>query len=196
MIKIGIIGENYQNDACAFKAFLTPQYRSEIMFVPILKSLNGGTPPIDKVSRMLPTEIQKHELNAILYIRDLDKDIERLDRNRWFTNMQKRTPVQSIFFLAVMELEALILADVETFNLNFGIQQQYSKNPKFEVDPKAKLRFWTQKGKAKRQYDENCAEEIFSKLNFNTVYKKHSGNDSFQAFIDVFETQFNVSHQI
>ena len=188
MIKIGIIGENYQNDACAFKAFLTPLYKGKIAFVPILKSLNGGTPPVNKVLRLLPIEIQKNQLNALLCLLDLDKEAKRNERNLWFSTIQKGVSVNSIFYLAVMELEALILADIETFNKIYGIKRHYPKNPKFEDDPKGKLRVWTEKGKNK--YDENHAEEIFKKLRFDVVYKKHSGDDSFQEFIDKFEKTF------
>jgi hypothetical protein len=38
MIRIGIIGENYQNDACAFKAFMTPQYKADFSLILSQKS--------------------------------------------------------------------------------------------------------------------------------------------------------------
>ncbi len=192
MIKIGIIGENYQNDSCAFKAFLTPQYEGKITFVPILKSLNGGRPPIKKVLKLLPTDIQKYQLNALLFLLDLDKDAKRNECNQWIATIQKGVSVNSIFYLAVMELEALILADIEIFNKKYGIKKQYTKNPKFEDDPKKKLEIWTEKGKANAQYSVNDAEEIFKKLRFEVVYKNHFGDDSFQEFIDNFERTFKV----
>lgn len=192
MIKIGIIGENYQNDSCAFKAFLTPQYQGKITFVPILKSLNGGRPPIKKVLNMLPTEIQKYQLNALLFLLDLDKDSNRNECNQWFATIKKGVSVDSIFYLAVIELEALILADIEIFNMKYGVKKQYTKNPKFEDDSKSILKAWTEKGKTKAQYNENDAEEIFKKLRFEIVYKNHFGDDSFQEFIDNFERNFKV----
>lgn len=108
MIKIGIIGENYQNDSCAFKAFLTPQYQGKITFVPILKSLNGGRPPIKKVLNMLPTEIQKYQLNALLFLLDLDKDANRNECNQWFATIKKGVSVDSIFYLAVIILVIIV----------------------------------------------------------------------------------------
>lgn len=191
MIRIGIIGENYQNDSCAFKAFMTPQYKSLIEFIPILSSLSGGVPPIEKVVRMMPTEIRKRQLNAVLCIFDLDKEAKRTERNKWFKNFQKNVPVESIFFLAVMELEALILADIEKFNEIYAAKGQYSGNPKFQDDPKKELKTRTDtKEKAKRKYDENHAVEIFEQLRFNIVRKKHKGKDSFADFLDQFEDQF------
>ena len=191
MIRIGILGENFQNDSCAFKAFMTPQYKSEIEFIPILKSLNGGKPPVEKVKRMMPIEIQKFKLNALLCILDLDTELQRREKNEWFASIRKSVSVESIFFLAVMELEALILADIEKFNEIYGIKGQYTGNPKFQKDPKKELRIRTDKGtKAKRKYDEPHAEEIFKQLRFDVVRQKHIGDDSFNAFIKQFEKQF------
>lgn len=190
MIRIGIIGENYQNDACAFKAFLTPQYQGKIEFVPILKSLNGGTPPIAKVLRMLPIEIEKHKLNTLLCILDLDEESKLNERNKWFADISNKLSIKNIFYLAVMELEALILADIDTFNKIYDIDGQYFKNPKFEINPKSELRRRTIK--ARRQYIENDAIEVFKALSFDIVYKNHIGDNSFKNFIDVFEKTLDV----
>jgi hypothetical protein len=187
MMRIGIIGENFQNDACAFKSFLAPQYQGKIEFVPIFKSVSGSL-PVDKVVRMLPIEIAKNELKALLFLRDLDTHLKLEERNLWFKEIEKRVSAKSIFFLVYMELEALILADIKKFNAIYNIEGQYVKNPMGESDPKSVLRKRTEK--AKRKYNENHAEEIFKELRFDIVYKKHSGENSFQSFIDVFEEKF------
>ena len=193
MIRIGIIGENYQNDACAFKAFMTPQYKSLIEFIPILNSLNGGVPPVEKVVRMIPTESRKHKLDAVLCLFDLDEEAKRLKRTAWFKIFQKGVVLKSIFYLVVMEMEALILADMETFNDIYGIKGQYVKDPKQQENPKKVLKDKT--SKAKRTYHENDAVEIFKQLRFDIVRKNHKGEDSFDAFIDEFEEQFIPKHK-
>ena len=191
MIRIGILGENYQNDACAFKTFLTPQYRGQIEFVAIGNTLNGKIFAVNKVLSTIPTIVKKERLDAVLFMCDLDNETKRVGRNKWFTDIQKGIKTLSIFFLAVMELEALILADIEKFNEIYGIKGQYSANPKFEKDPKQALKDRTGKGtKAKRKYEENHAEEIFKQLRFDVVRQKHIGDDSFNAFIKQFEKQF------
>ncbi len=191
MIRIGIIGENYQNDACAFKAFMTPQYKGKIEFVPIGRGLNGGDLPeraiIDEVSRAT----KKEKLNAVLIMRDLDNEAKRPKRNLWFENVRKAATVDSIFYLAVMELEALILADIDTFNEIYGIKGQYTKNPKFEADPKQVLKNRT--SHTNKKYKPNDALDIFTRLDFEIVYKKHKEKDSFQAFIDDFEEEFDIT---
>ncbi len=191
MIRIGIIGENYQNDACAFEAFLTPQYKGKAEFIPLGKSLNGKLFAAKKIIQTISPLVKDKEIDAVIFMCDLDNESKRDTRNQWFATIQKGISFKSIFYLAVMELEALILADMDTFNGIYGINGQYSKNPKFESDPKQVLENRT--NKTKRKYDENHATAIFTKLNFDIVYKRHKDEDSFQAFIDDFEAQFNIN---
>ena len=53
MKRIGIIGENFRNDACAFALLLTPQYKDKVTFVPVLKSLKT-TPKKFSLNSVLP----------------------------------------------------------------------------------------------------------------------------------------------
>ena len=193
MIRIGIIGENYQNDACAFKAFLTPQYKSQIEFVPIGNSLNGKIFALKKVLATMPTIVKKEALDAVLFICDLDEEAKRVARYQWFSAIQKKVAFHSIFYLAVMELEALILSDIDKFNEIYGIKGTYTNDPKLNDDPKKELMRRTGKAtQANKKYAENHASNIFQKLRFDIVYKKHKGEDSFQAFIDDFEEKFKL----
>ena len=190
MKRIGIIGENFKNDACAFKALIAPQYNDQIALIPIGPGLSGGDLPVKTIIAEIARAIKKERLEYVLIIRDLDNDEKRAKRYRWFENVKKGAPIESLFYLAVMELEALILSDIDTFNRIYGIKGQYTKNPMFEKDPKRLLRDRT--SQAKRQYHPNHALEIFSELQFDVVYRKHKGEDSFQAFIDDFEEKFKL----
>jgi Domain of unknown function (DUF4276) len=193
MTRIGIVGENFQNDACAFKAFLTPHYEGQITFVPIGNTLNGKIFATQKVLSTIPTLVKVNKLDAVLFMCDLDNESKKRERHQWFSTIQKSVNFKSVLFIAVKELEALILADIEIFNKIYGVSIQYHKNPKFEEDPKKFLMTRTEKSKAKRQYDEPHALEIFSQLRFDIVYKKHKDEDSFQAFIDDFEEEFEIT---
>jgi hypothetical protein len=192
MKRIGIISENYQNDACAFKAFLTPRYEGKIEFVPLYRGQDSA-PPINKVIRTMPGDISKHKLDAVLCMRDLDKEAERVIKNHWYKSIQKGIAIKSIFFLAVMELEALILGDIDIFNEKYSIKGNYDKDPKLEEKPKELLKARTEKPKAKKQYHQNDCLDIFTELRFDIVYKKHKDKDSFQAFIDEFEEEFDIT---
>ncbi len=195
MIKIGIIGENYQNDACAFKAFMTtPQYKGKIEFVPLGKTLSGKIFAPKKIISTIPPLVKDKELHAVLFICDLDNELKRNERYQWFSEIKKNVNFKCVLFIAVMELEALILADIEKFNDIYGINGHYDKDPKLNDDPKGTLMLRTNRStKAKRQYDEPHALEIFKELRFDIVYKKHKDEDSFQAFIDSFEEEFKIN---
>jgi hypothetical protein len=191
MKRIGIIGENYHNDARAFAALLTPQYEGQAVFVPILKSLKGGYDNVNKVITLLPTEIRKHRLDAVICTHDLDNHQKLPHIQKWYQALDKAVNRNCILYLAVMEMEALILADVETFNELYSVSIQYKKNPKHETNPKRYLMDKT--NKAKRTYHENHAEDIFSQMRFHKVYEKHVGELSFQEFIDAFNARFDFS---
>ena len=139
MMRIGILGENYQNDACAFKAFLTPQYKGQIEFVPIGNTLTGKIFAVKKVLATIPTIVKKEGLDAVLFMCDLDKEAKRLERYQWFSAIQKKVVFQSVFYLAIMELEALILADIDKFNEIYGINGIYKNDPKKQDNPKQEL---------------------------------------------------------
>jgi hypothetical protein len=188
MKRIGIIGENFRNDACAFALLLTPQYKDKIIFVPILKSLKGGYNSASKIARMLPAEMNKNRLDAVICTHDLDEHSKLALWEKWFVEVNASIKKKGIFYLAVMELEALILADITIFNEIYGVDIQYPKNPKSEPKPKEFLMGKT--FKTKRKYDENHAEEIFALLRFENILKKHNGDKSFQEFIENFETRF------
>jgi hypothetical protein len=184
MKRIGIVGENFQNDSTAFCTFLSPQYEGEIQFIPLLRALKGGYSNAKKVSNLLVSAIKNEALDYIICMRDLDKPHNLPVCEQWFGVINKEIAQRGILFLAVMELEALILADIETFNEIYNVKIQYRKNPIHQDDPKE---FLTAKTfNTKRKYDENHAKEIFTKLRFSQVYQKHQGERSFQDFINDF----------
>ena len=193
MKRIGIISENYDNDPQALKVFLTPQYKGKVEFILLGKTLNGGEVPIKKIINTIPVEVAKNKIDGIIFARDLDEEANFTQRTDWFAKIENNLKTACIYLLAVMELEALILADINTFNRMYGIKGQYKGNPMFNLDPKQELQNRTNKNtKAKRPYKENDAKDIFNKLDFETVCQNHTGDRSFNAFIKQFEKQFEL----
>lgn len=190
MKRIGIIGENYNNDACALANFLTPQYKGKIVFIPILKSLKGGINSAEKIARMLPTEMSKNKLDAVICSHDLDDWAKLANWQKWFDILNKSINNGGVFLLLVMELEALILADIKVLKKIYDVDIQYKGNPLTEKDPKKWLKEKT--AKAKKKYDENQAEEILKNLDFAEVCRNHNGKYSFQDFIQDFEKRFGI----
>jgi hypothetical protein len=104
-------------------------------------------------------------------------------RDKWFKPLEKILNHRAIFFLVVSEMEALILADIQTFNDFFKVKATFSGHPMLQSNAKELLKQWSAKS-TKHKYPEQDAEAIFKQLSFKNVYTRHKGERSFQAFAD------------
>jgi hypothetical protein len=197
-IKVGIVGEHPQNDSEALRHLLAPKACTDVQFIVITKrlhgsdlddELNGGASK--KFLRLLEVEMENENLSHVIFVRDLDGVLSEKGkvqiRDRWFNQANKTVEGKGIFFLAIAEMEALILADIETFNRFYGLKVQFSSNPMTVTQPHPKERlkqYSAQVKQGKGKYEENHAPEIFKSLVFLTVYKNHKGERSFQTFAD------------
>lgn len=177
MKKIGIVGENYQNDACAFSFLMTPQYKDTVQFIPIIKQPNTG---IQKLGNLILAAIEKEELDAVLCIKDLDNYNKLTERESWFKDLNNIIK-KGIFYLVVMEFEALLLADTEAVNKALNTKITFKGNPITQSDPKK----WLIKA-TNEKYKENDSSAICKIISFEKVYKTHIGERSFQSFIKYF----------
>ena len=121
MIRIGVIGEN-ENDTKAVSGLLKRNFPNQFYFHRLLPNINGSNLD-DKndnhLVRKLRTEFELEELDYVLYIRDLDTLIEdRIQvgfRKKRFRRFSKVVNRKAIFMLNIVEMEALICADFDTF---------------------------------------------------------------------------------
>jgi hypothetical protein len=178
MKRIGIVGENYQNDACAFKFLMASNYKGRVEFVPIIKQPNTGT---NKLGGLISSAIENENLDAVICIKDLDTYPELQEREKWFTDLNKIIK-KGIFYLVVMEFEALLLSDIKVINDFYKTKITYKGNPIKEPNPKKVLIKET-----KNKYSENDSSKICQKISFQTVCQIHTGERSFQAFINTFD---------
>lgn len=195
-IKIGIVGEHPQNDSEALQHLLTPKVCKNVQFLPIVKNLrgsdfddeeNGGASK--KFLKLLQSEFIDSKLEKVIFVRDADEVLseqivqKQHKRDRWFKQANQTIQGKGVFFLAVYEMEALIIADIKTFDKMYSVKTKEVGNPMMCFDPKAYLKKSSVKSK-RGAYEEKHAPEIFQKLDFKTVYDKHRGERSFQAFAD------------
>jgi hypothetical protein len=195
-IKIGIVGENPQNDSDAMRTLLLPKAKEHIQFKVILKNLygsdfddeqNGGASK--KFLRLLKKEIETEDLSFVIFLRDADEKVNEQilnflhKKDAWFKQANKEIQQKGIFFLIIAELEALIISDIENVNQFFTTHISYSKNPLYENKPKEFLMQKTDKSKRGR-YQEKDAADILKKLDFHKIYQNHKGKRSFQDFAD------------
>ena len=185
-IKIGVVGEHPSNDSEALCHLLRPLATENVQFTVMLHKMRGGQ--LDNESRFLnalESEYLEESFQYIIFIRDLDGLISEKNkiknRDAWFEKADKLIENKGIFFLAIAEMEALILADIGTFNKMYGLNVKPIGNPMTSLKPKEDLQRFSYKAK-RGKYAENDAIDIFKSLNFKTVYNNHKGERSFQAF--------------
>jgi len=194
MMRIGIFGEHFDNDAQALKVLLVRKFNDEkkVIFIPIIKNLRGGQlDNINKLKRLLEAEIRNEKLDHVIAMRDLDSLPSKTEKiklkEEWYRKLEMGDT--GIFFLVIVEAEAIILADVETFNRKYSVNISNIGNPLLKENPKEFLRQHT--SKSAKKYQESHALEIFKALNFERVYANHSGEISFQSFIDELDDIIN-----
>lgn len=193
-MKIGIISENYFYDSKALKALLDKfSFVKELIFIPIGKKITGDKLLTPKVTRIINKECKANQIELVILVKDLDSlpsDQNKIDQiNSKIKTITKNTNLTIIPFIVIFEQEALILADIQTFNHIYKTKYPFKGNPKFQSEPKELLKQITRK--AKRKYKESDIPEIFQQLNFQKVYQNHKGEYSFQSFIDELTTILN-----
>jgi len=163
----------------------------KVSFIPIGKNITGDKLLTPKAVKVINNESIQKNLDFVIIAKDLDalpsnkKQFMALTNK--LTKIAKEVNIKLIPFIIIFEQEALILADMEAFNTIYSITHTFKGNPRFQAEPKELLKKIT--AKSKRTYKESDTPEIFQQLDFKKVYKKHSGTNSFQSFIDDLEKQ-------
>ncbi len=173
-MRIGLYGES-SNDVLAIANLLSKAFPS-ITFIDLLrgKKEESIADNVHKTSRIINGRINiKQGFDALVLIRDLDAPATMNDKIKdktiWFDFINKATGNISLFLLNIEELEALILADIETFNKDYHTKIKFKGNPISQRDPKEFLINHTKS--VRKTYNENHAPEIFSKLDYKKVLK-------------------------
>lgn len=170
MKRIGLVGED-PNDTRSIKNLLLKKYKSKVHFFQLAKNIRGHQLDNPKIKRSLPIEFKNNKCHFIIYIRDLDgfkSETSKVEQKyNWFKGLDAEINNEGVFLLNIWELEALILADIKTFNDLYKVSFAFKANPMFQKDPKEKLMEVTSNGK--REYKESHCPEIFEKLDFDTV---------------------------
>jgi Domain of unknown function (DUF4276) len=185
ILKIAVVGEHPNHDSDALCHILRPLACENVQFKVILKNKRGGQLDSPLLAKSLESELESEHFDYIIVIRDLDGVLSETkkvkQRDEWFKKLDKSIAPKSIFFLVVSEMEALILADIQTFNRFFNLKTNFSGHPMHQAKAKELLKQFSAKA-MKGRYEEYHALDIFKQLNFKTIYTNHCGERSFQAF--------------
>src|ERR1700749_537631 len=169
-MKIGLVGEA-PNATASIQNLLSRHYQ-HLEFVTLLNRINGSMLDNQKViRRLLRVEFEIQAPDIIIFIRDLDG----LENDRIAKKKRQDTFIYSnhivdgigIDLLNIFEIEALILADIATFNGHYGCKVDEFEDPMLIAMPKEILIDAT-KG-LNNQFNESHNPALFEMLNFDTI---------------------------
>lgn len=164
-MKIGLVGEA-PNDTQAIWNLLAKKYNSsEVEFCFLLNRIHGSQLDNQKTKRLLRLEYEDKRPNIVVFIRDLDSvlpnDDKLQERKEYFASSNSVVDKKGLYLLNIYEIEALILADNNTFNKIYGCTLPYFDDPMKVSEPKEELKKHTAK------YNESDNPDIFKELNFD-----------------------------
>ncbi|MCF8302344.1 MAG: DUF4276 family protein [Bacteroidales bacterium] len=120
---------------------------------------------------MLKAELSTRNLDLLIFIRDLDgletETVKIKQRNNWFKKLSNYTKAKCLFLLNIYALEALIIADITTFNSLYGSASNFKGNPMKVKKPKEELISMTRKLPKKYTVSQN--PEIFDALRISVL---------------------------
>lgn len=187
-MKIALLGE-YPTDSESVKNLFSRHY-AEAEFKTLLFGIHGSN--LDDLNnqlrRLIRIEYEDYQPDLLIFIRDLDGLNNTTGRKKKrklqsvFSKIKSIVEDRAIFMLNIYELEALILADVQTFNQTYLVDLQLSENAMDIPEPKEILKKATA-GKS-RKHDPSHNPEIFEKIDFKIIQANHAG---FRLFVKRFE---------
>ncbi len=184
MKKIGLIGED-PNDTTSLKNLLLQKHPSGLQFKQLIKNKKGYQLDNAKIPSALKIEYDEYKPQHVIFIRDADSlptNIIKIQKIKdWFNKLNEVIDGKGILLINIYELEALILADIDTFNLHYNTTIRYAKNVMYQQKPKEFLiqKTW----KTKKRYSESHCPDLFMHLKFDTIIKK-------AAFFNEFYSHF------
>jgi hypothetical protein len=170
MKKIGLIGED-PNDTTAIKNLLLKKHPNGLQFKQLIKNKHGYQLDNERTTNALKIEYEDYKPNFVIFIRDADALVTEENKirkvNNWFSKLNPIVGNKGILLINIFELEALILADISTFNRLYGTTIKYSKNVMYQTKPKELLMKKTFNNRKK--YTESHCPDIFKELEFDVL---------------------------
>jgi len=167
-VKIGLVGED-PSDTDAIRNLIGREFES-VQFVSMLRNFNGSMLETASALRFLQTEFEEKRPKAVVFIRDLDgvrtEHKKIATRKAYFESCDLKVNGTGIPLLNIYSIEALLYADIETFNTEYKTNLK-SGDPTMVMKPKETLK--TKTSKLAKRYHESHNPVLFSKLNLETV---------------------------
>jgi hypothetical protein len=185
-MKIGLVGEA-PNDTSAIKNLLSQKYK-QLEFVTMLERINGSMLDNHKtISRLLRVEYETQAPDYVIFIRDLDAlendKKAKAKRRQTFTYSNGIVNKKGLHLLNIYEIEALILANIDVFNKQYGCKMDAFDDCMVIEMPKEVLI-----EASGYKFNESHNPDLFALLDFETVKQNCR---YFALFIRKFESKIS-----
>lgn len=172
MIRIGIVGED-PNDTDSIINLLSPTLRGRAQIIRLLRRKRGGQLDNAKTENELRIEVDTQKPALLIVVRDSDcirtEDQKLKGRSLWYQNLTKSLAIPKLLLLNIAELEALILADIDSFNKLYKVLIKPPGDVSMIADPKKLLREKTDG--LRKKFQESDCPTIFSNLDIAVIQK-------------------------
>lgn len=180
-MKIGLVGEA-PSDTDSIKNILNKRFPGN-EYIELIRGVTGSNLDNPRIKGAIRKEFEQKKPQLVIFIRDLDSlktDKNKLNARKEYFESFRGTVSKNkssanrgaIYLLNIVELEALILADINAFNIYYNINHTYTKDPTKEKDPKKYLRNLARANLKK--YSEGINPKIFLKINWDTLIENCS----------------------
>ncbi len=147
------------------------KFDGKLSFVQMQKNVRGHQLDNARLKKALEIEYKSKKPDWVLFIRDTDciitEKMKIKDKEDWFKGLLPAVNKCGLLLLNIYELEAIILADIATFNRIYGTSIQYKKDVMYQADPKGFLKNKTKN--VKKKFEESHCPDVFSQIQFDTV---------------------------
>lgn len=177
MIKVGLLGEA-PHDTNAIARLLGRHFGDQIHFFPLVNNIRGSLIEEQWVKHRLRVEYQLQQPNLVVFIRDLDalegNKAQINQRKAYFRDFSSVVDRKTILLLNIYAIEALVLADITSYNYLYGCEIELDSDPMTIEKPEVFL-------KTRSKYSEGKLADIFDCLQIQTIMKNCR---YFKDFID------------
>ena len=185
---VGLVGEA-PLDTMVIKNIMLKKYPN-LTFIELLKNkITGSSLENQKTKTELRIECKVFKPDIVIFIRDLDGILtkeyrnQRLKRQTYYNEFKCCTNVKkTVFLLNIWEIEALILADINSFNLFYKCNIDFEDNPMLITNPKEYLY------ELNRKYSNSHNAKIIELADFDVIYNNCL---YFKKFINKFDLLLN-----
>lgn len=180
---IGLVGED-PNDTRSIIHLLERKLPRSVSYTPLIRNKRGYQLDNVRTKEALKIECKRKKPHVVIFIRDADGICTQEDKikkcKQWYDNLSNEIGARHILLLNIYELEALIFADIDTFNRHYKTTIKGGRDVTYIAEPKEELIRQTRK--LNKQYAESHCPELFKSLNVenvinNCVYFKAFVND-------------------